>query len=131
MSSMINPCARQIPFAGEVRTFNLNDPAVLATMAGGQDLRNMALLMRFAGRSPLDGQYGSTPAACLKRFLEQVYSVSDVENVIALGLIGGGTATDEAFALVKEHVTGQPLAANALVASEVIAALFVGAEAAA
>ncbi|WP_246515378.1 gene transfer agent family protein [Bradyrhizobium diversitatis] len=40
--------------------------------------------------------------------------------------IGGGMDVDEAFALVKEHVTGKPLAANALIASEVISALFVG-----
>lgn len=127
MSSINNPCARQIPFAGEVRNFNLNDPTVLATIAGGHDMSNLSLLMKFSGQRPLAGQYGDTPAACLKRFLEQVYSVSDVENVITLGLIGGGMDADDAFALVKAHVTGQPLAANALIASEVIAALFVGA----
>ncbi|SFN02463.1 Phage tail tube protein, GTA-gp10 [Bradyrhizobium sp. Rc3b] len=127
MSSTINPCARQIKFAGEVRTFNLNDSTVLATIAGGQDLRNLQLLMKFGGRRPLGGQFGDTPAACLRRFLEQVYSVSDIENVIALGLIGGGMAADEAFQLVKEQVTGKPLAGNALIASEVISALFVGA----
>lgn len=125
-----NPCARQIMFAGEVRTFNLNDPTVLSVIAGGHDLRNMTLALKFAGKAPLAGQHGDTPAACLKRFLETSYSISDIENVIALGLIGGGSSTDEAFALVKENVTGKPLAANALIASEVIAALFVGAEAA-
>ncbi|KYK45160.1 hypothetical protein A1D31_11045 [Bradyrhizobium liaoningense] len=127
MSSTTNPCAREIKFAGEVRTFSLNDPTVLTTIAGGHDMRNLQLLMKFSGQRPLAGQYGDTLAACLKRFLEQVYSVSDIENVIALGLIGGGMAADEAFRLVKEHVTGKPLAANALIASEVISALFVGA----
>lgn len=127
MSSMTNPCAREIKFAGELRTFNLNDPTVLATIAGAHDIRNLQLLMKFAGQRPLVGQFGDTPAACLKRFLEQVYSVSDIENVISLGLIGGGMAADEAFQLVKEHVTGKPLAANALIASEAISALFVGA----
>ncbi len=130
MTDATNPCARQIQFAGEVRTFNLNDSAVLSVIAGGHNLKNMALSMRFAGRSPLYGQHGDTPAACLKRFVETTYSVRDIENVIALGLIGGGTDTDEAFTLVEQHVTGQPLAKNALIASEVIAALFVGAEAA-
>ena len=91
----------------------------------------MGLLLRFVAGKPLEGQHGATPAACLKRFIEQVYSVSDVENVIALGLIGGGMDTDDAFDLVAKHVTGQPLAANALIASEVIAALFVGAQEAA
>lgn len=125
-----NPCARQIRFAGEVRTFNLNDPAVLSVISGGHDLHNVTLMLKFAGRAPLAGHYGDTPAACLKRFLEQTYSIADIENVIALGLIGGGANTDEAFKLVKEHVTGKPLAANALIASEVIAALFVGEQAA-
>lgn len=114
-------------FAGEVRTFNLNDSTVLAAIAGGHDLRHMGLLMRFMGRAPLAGQYGDTPAACLKRFLEQTYSISDIENVITLGLIGGGMDTDDAFDLVAKHVTGQPLAANALIASQVMSALFVGA----
>jgi hypothetical protein len=132
MSSTINPCARQIMFAGEVRAFNLNDPAVLATMAGGgSDLRNMALLIKFMGKSPLAGQYGDTPAASLKRFVQNEYSVADIENVIALGLIGGGMDSGDAFDLVAQHVTGQPLAANALIASEVIGALFIGAEVAA
>jgi len=130
MTDTTNPCARQIKFAGELRTFNLNDPTILSVIAGGNDLRNMTLTMKFAGRSPLAGQHGDTPAACLKRFLETSYSVSDIENVIALGLIGGGISTEDAYALVEEHVKGQPLAANALIASEVIAALFVGAEAA-
>jgi hypothetical protein len=44
------------------------------------------------------------------------------KNFIALGLIGSGIAEDEAFALVDEHVVGKPLAANALIASETIAA---------
>ncbi|MEY9590593.1 hypothetical protein ABIA06_002884 [Bradyrhizobium yuanmingense] len=91
MSSTTNPCAREIKFAGELRTCNLNDPIVLDTIAGGHTMRNLSLLMKFSGQRPLVGQYGDTPAACLKRFLEQVYSVSDVENVITLGLIGGGT----------------------------------------
>lgn len=121
-----NPCARSIEFAGEIRTFNLNHPDILSVIAGGHDLKNFALLLKMGGRPPLDGQYGSTPAACLKRFLQGEYSVSDTKNVILLGLVGGGMDVDAASALVAEHVTGQPLGANALIASEVISALFVG-----
>ena len=121
-----NECARQIQFAGELRTFNLNSADVLSTIAGSHDIRNLSLLMKFQGRPPLEGQYGSTPAACLKRFIQSEYSVSDIENVIALGLIGGGASVDEAFRLVAEYVTSKPLAANALIASEIISALFVG-----
>jgi len=122
-----NPCARTIMFAGEARVFNLNTPKTLAAMSAGNLLNDMPLAMKFGGRAPLEGQYGNTPAACLKRFLQTEYSVSDIENVIALGLIGGGMSVDAAFDLVAEHVTGKPLAANAVIASEVISALFVGA----
>ncbi|ABE62926.1 conserved hypothetical protein [Nitrobacter hamburgensis X14] len=121
-----SPSSRQLQFAGKVRTFNLNDPRVLAMILGGAKLKQVAKMVTIArlgiGRAPLAGQYGDTPEACHKRFLEQVYSVTDVENVIALGLIGGGMAEDEAFALVDEHVSGKPLSANALIASETIAA---------
>lgn len=123
-----NRCARQISFAGKVRTFNLNDPKVFAMIAGGAKLKQVSRMITIArlgiGRAPLAGQYGDTPAACHKRFLEKIYSATDVENVITLGLIGGGMAEDEAFALVDEHVVGKPLEANALIASETIAALF-------
>jgi len=122
-----NPNARQLKFAGKVRTFNLNDPRVLAMISGGAQLKRVARMITICrlgiGRAPLAGQYGDTPAACHRRFLEKVYSATDVENVIALGLIGGGMAEDEAFALIDEHVTGKPLEANALIASETIAAL--------
>jgi hypothetical protein len=123
-----NRCARQISFAGKVRTFNLNDPKVFAMIAGGAKLKQVSRMITIArlgiGRAPLAGQYGDTPAACHKRFLEKIYSATDVENVITLGLIGGGMAEDQAFALVDEHVVGNPLEANALIASETIAALF-------
>lgn len=122
-----NPNARQLKFAGKVRTFNLNDPRVLAMISGGAQLKKVARMITICrlgiGRAPLAGQYGDSPAACHRRFLEKVYSATDVENVIALGLIGGGMAEDEAFALIDEHVTGKPLEANALIASETIAAL--------
>jgi hypothetical protein len=127
MPSKINPSARQFKFAGEMRTFNLNDPKVLAMIAGGAKLKNVARMVTIArlgiGRAPLAGQYGDTPAACHRRFVEKVYSALDVENVIALGLIGGGVPEDKAFMLVDEHVAGKPLEANALIASEIIAAL--------
>lgn len=123
-----NPCARQISFAGKVRTFNLNDPKVSAMIAGGAKLKQVSRMVTIArlgiGRAPLAGQYGDTAMACHRRFLEKIYSATDVENVITLGLIGGGMAEDEAFALVDEHVVGKPLEASALIASETIAALF-------
>jgi hypothetical protein len=131
MCSMSNPCARQIKFAGKVRTFNLNDATVLglmaADMAAMSSGASAATLRRFALEPPLAGANGPTPAACMARFINSAYSIRDIENVIGLGLIGAGVPENEAWDLVDQHVTGQPLAANALIASEVISALFVGA----
>lgn len=85
--------------------------------------------MLLQAQHPFPGQYGSTPAACLRRFEDSTYSPDDIERVIRLGLIGGGISEDDADALVMEHVRGKPLAPNAAVAFEVIASLFVMEEA--
>jgi len=76
----------------------------------------------------LAGQFGATPSACLKRFEEGVYSIEDIERVILLGLIGGGAPPATALDLVKCHVRGKPLAKNAVVAYEILGALFIGAK---
>lgn len=99
------------------------------TWAGGThvfDVRSRRVSwMLLQAQHPFPGQYGDTPAACLKRFEEAVYAPDDVERVIRIGLVGGGMSEDEADALVMEHVRGKPLAPNANVAFEVLAALFV------
>lgn len=81
--------------------------------------------MLLQAQHPFPGQYGSTPAACLRRFEESVYSPDDVERVIRIGLIGGGLPEAEADILVAAHVRGKPLAPSAAVAFEVLASLFV------
>ena len=68
------------------------------------------------------------PAACLRRFEEGVYSTDDVERVIELGLIGGGKSDDEAEAPVGQHVHRAAIGPNAVVAFEILAALFLGAK---
>lgn len=80
--------------------------------------------MLLQAQHPFPGQYGSTPAACLKRFDEGVYSPDDIERVIRIGLIGGGMSEDEADALVFEHVRGKPFASNAASAFQILATLF-------
>lgn len=99
------------------------------TWAGGAhafDLTTRRVAWRLLqAQHPFPGQYGSTPAACLRRFDESVYAPDDVERVIRIGLIGGGLSEAEADALVAEHVRGKPLAPNAAVAFEVLASLFV------
>lgn len=104
--------AREITWAGGAHTFDLNSPRVS--------------WMLKAHHRAFPGQYGDTPAACLRRFDEQVYSPDDVAAVLRIGLIGGGLKEAEAEALIATHVSNQPLAPNAAVAFEVLAALFVG-----
>ena len=81
-----------------------------------------------AAQNPFPGQYGSTPAAALKRFDEGVYAPDDVERVLRLGLIGGGMTGEEADALITKHVHGKPLAQNAATAFAVLSTLFFGDE---
>lgn len=104
-------CARVINWAGGTHTFNLNHPWV----------RNV---LSFRG---IPGPNGDTPAACFSRFDAGNYSIDDVERVIELGLIGGGMTKREAGTLLDAHVRGKPVAPNALIAIEVLAAMFVGA----
>jgi hypothetical protein len=103
-------CARAITWAGGTHTFNLNHPWV----------RNV---LSFRG---ISGPNGDTPAACLSRFDQGNFSIDDVERVIELGLIGGGMAERDVETLLDANVRGKPLAPNILIATEVLAALFVG-----
>jgi hypothetical protein len=107
----MSECARELSWAGGKHRFDLNTPWVRQNLA-----------MR-----GLPGQFGDTPAACLKRFDEGVYSQQDVERVIYLGLIGGGTADADARKLVRDHVAIGPISPNAVLAFEVLTALFIGA----
>lgn len=123
----MNPCSREITWSGGTHTFNLNDPRVLKVLNGVSDAPKMLRTRTGALElDPLRGQYGDTPAACLRRFEEGVYSIPDVERVILYGLWGGGMKFADAADLVEKFVRGQPIAANAVVACEVIARLFVG-----
>ena len=104
--------ARELEWSGGKHTFDLNS-------------RRVAWMLKQA-QQPFPGQYGSTPAACLRRFDEAIYAPDDIERVIRFGLIGGGMSEDQAESLIASHVRGQPLSANATVAFEILAALFVG-----
>lgn len=108
----MNECAREITWAGGTHVFNLNH-------------RSALLRMQIIG---LPGQYGRTPAAAFRRFEEGVYSTDDVERIIEWGLIGGGMSSRDAAAVLDTHVRMKPLASNALVAANILAALFIGAE---
>jgi hypothetical protein len=103
-------CARVITWAGGTHAFNLNHPWV----------RNV---ISFRG---IPGPNGDTPAACLSRFDAGNYTIDDIERVIELGLIGGGMPERDVDALLDAHVRSKQLAPNVLIATEVLAALFVG-----
>ncbi len=118
--------ARSFTLGDREHSFDLASPTVDAIIRGEIPAdRAVARRFGFIPR-PLAGQFGDTAAACLKRFEQSVYSVGDVENVLALGLIGGGEVAAAAFDIVDTCVRGRPLAETAPIAFEVLAALFVG-----
>lgn len=67
------------------------------------------------------------PQHVLDRLLQRHWRVQDVEQVILLGLIGGGMEPARARGLVKTWVHDQPFAENLLVAQAVLSAAIVGA----
>lgn len=106
----MSAAAREVAWAGGTHVFDLNSKRVA-----------WMLNDRFPG------QYGNTIAAALRRFEEQVYSPADIEMVLRVGLLGGGMAETEVESLIEEHFRGQPLAPFALIASGLVAAVFIGA----
>jgi hypothetical protein len=122
----MNECARELEWTGGKHIFNLNRTDVLAVLSGtGPKMaRVRSGVLKF---DPLKGHNGDTPAACLKRFDDGSYSIPDIERIVLYGLWGGGLSLSDADDMVAAHVRGKPLAANAAVAFEVLAALFVGA----
>jgi hypothetical protein len=97
-----------IIWSGGEHIFNLNHPWV----------RNVLSVRG------LPGDYGSTPAACFKRFEQGIFSSDDAERVIELGLIGGGMSRAEAEELVDRHVRTKPVLENSATAFSVLATLF-------
>lgn len=96
------------------------------TWAGGQ--HPMTLLHPWVRANlsvrGLPGDYGSTPAACFRRFNESIWSLDDIERVIELGLIGGGMSRRDAADLVERFVRSRPITDNAATAFSVLATLF-------
>lgn len=77
----------------------------------------------------LETATGYAVGALHRRFATETFGLSDIEQVIRLGLIGGGTAPAEAARLVAFYLVGRPLRENIDLASDVISALFYGTEA--
>lgn len=77
----------------------------------------------------LERKTGHGVGALFRRFRASDYSLSDVLQVIRLGLVGGGTTPAEADQLVSIYCVGRPLAEVFAVADGVITALFFGVEA--
>jgi Phage tail tube protein, GTA-gp10 len=110
----MSKCAKTINWNGGTHVFDLNAPR--------------AAWMLQLRQSPFPGQFGDTPAACLRRFEEGVYSPTDIEQIFRIGLIGGGLTADEADSLVGQHVRGQPIMQSAVIALNVLSNLFTGAK---
>ncbi|MGY4332777.1 hypothetical protein ACVWWG_007194 [Bradyrhizobium sp. LB7.2] len=100
-------CAREITWAGGTHTFTLADRWVQRVLSWR-------------------GIHGFSPSVALARFENGSYTADDVERVIELGLLGGGTPEPDVEALLDQHVRGKPLAPNALIANQVLVALLIG-----
>ncbi|ASP90460.1 gene transfer agent family protein [Sinorhizobium meliloti] len=74
----------------------------------------------------LEMKTGHGIGALFRRFSTRTYSLSDVFEVIRLGMIGGGATPAEATRLVSVYGVGRPLAEYIAVADGVITALFFG-----
>ena len=120
-------CARRFKWAGGESDFDLGHERVLKVLGGDLCLLPFEFLARGypIDGSVLKGQFGNTPAACLKRFDQAVYSIKDVERVIELGLWGGGMRAADVINLSDRFVRGKPLVPSASLAFEILAALFV------
>ncbi|CEG09487.1 hypothetical protein BN961_02913 [Afipia felis] len=99
-----------ITWTGGTHNFDLRAPRIRWLLAEAQH--------------PFPGQFGSTPAAAMKRFDESVFSPDDVERVLRLGLIGGGMPSAEADDLIAEHVHGHALGPSANTAFAVLSTYF-------
>jgi hypothetical protein len=108
---MTDPCARSVTWGGETYTLTLNHPWV----------RNV---LSYRG---IHGANGSSVGAVLTRFETGSYTIDDVEQVLTLGLIGGGKSRAEAAKLIADHVSTAPIADNAGTAAGILVALFMGA----
>ncbi len=76
----------------------------------------------------LQRKTGQPIGALFRRFRTSDYSLSDVLQVLRLGLIGGGANPAEADRLVSVYGAGRPLAELFAVADGVITALWFGNE---
>ncbi|MDB5630432.1 MAG: hypothetical protein JWQ51_2772 [Tardiphaga sp.] len=122
----LTECGRWLKWPGGEHNFDLGSSRAIQIL-NGQMFGGMPIAFMTLGDGFLAGQFGSTPAACLKRFQQEVYSIRDVEHVLQCGLYGAGMAADDAVAVVKRAMVGKPLGPNAAIAYEVLAALFIGA----
>lgn len=76
----------------------------------------------------LEAKTGHGLGAIHDRFRFGRFSLSDIEQVIRLGLIGGGAAPVEAARLVATYLVGRPWRENMDLAGDIIAVLFYGTE---
>lgn len=103
-------CAKELTWAGGTHVFDLNSKRV-----------SWMISRAFPGVN------GDTPAAAFLRFEQGTWSPDDVKQTMRIALIGGGLSEQDTDVLVAEHVSNQPLAANAMIACQVLGYLFTGA----
>jgi len=111
-------CARVLQWAGGENYFTLNHPYVLRSLEG-----DMGTLMGPDGK--VNANKPGEIISRLKRFENNTYSLRDVSDTIWHGLYYD-VGRKEADRLIAAHVAGKPIAENALLAYQLLTALFVG-----
>ncbi len=64
--------------------------------------------------------------AAMRAMLAGDWRLRDVEEIIRLGLIGGGTDDIEAVRLIEDHVKPAPIARHAKLCTDILEAAFFG-----
>lgn len=113
-------CAREIEWKGGKHRMTLNHPTVLASIEGDRPLR--------FGFSVTGGIQRGSPGELVRRlvrFQNSEYSLFDIEDTIWHGLVYelGRKGADE---MIENHVRGNPIEPNAILAFNLLVALFRG-----
>lgn len=76
----------------------------------------------------LEAKTGFGIGELVARLRQHAYSVEETNQIIRLGLIGGGTTPAEAARLVGTYATARPLVESYMLAMQIITELYAGPE---
>lgn len=98
--------ATSLFFGDKERTFTLSDDMVIE----------------------LEAKTGTGIGTLFQRLMAQSFKLTDLSEVIRLGLIGGGTSPEDADRLVNSYARNRPIAEVMPLATTILAARWLGAD---